>query len=374
MPCVRVLHVLHSMNCGGAETLLMNIYRTLDRSKVQFDFLVNCFERMYFEEEIENLGGRIYRMKFLTKLTPPVYRYQLTRFFKAHPEYTVVHSHLETTTGLILKSAVKAGVPVRIAHSHNTRYTRQGLLYVLENRYKDRCKAMIVPNATNLLACSVPAAKWLFGGESEKAEIIKNGIETEKYRFSPETRARVRQELGISETTMVFGHVGRFYDQKNHLFLIDIFEAIAKRNPDSVLLLVGDGVLKPAVGEKVKAKALEQKVLFMGLRDDVHRLMQAMDLFLLPSKFEGLPVTLVEAQAAGLPCVVSEAVPREADLGCGLIGFLPLGNPTLWAENVDTKATNRLGANETVKTAGFDIRTTARRLEEFYCGMRSQSQ
>jgi glycosyltransferase involved in cell wall biosynthesis len=371
--CERVIHVLHSMNCGGAETLIMNVYRNIDRSKVQFDFLVNCFDEMVFENEIEQLGGRIFRMKFLTQLTPPVYQYKLCRFFREHKEYKIVHSHLETTTGIILDCAKRAGIPVRIAHSHNSRYTHTGGLYRIENAYKSYCKSKVIPNATEIFACSALAAKWLFGMRSNKAVIIKNGIETDKFRFSPDDRKKIRDELDISDETIVLGHVGRFYDQKNHSFIIDVFEQYEKVNSNTLLLLAGDGELINAVKAKVSSRGLSDKVKFLGLRNDVHRILQGFDVFLLPSKFEGLPLVLVEAQAAGLNCIVSNCVSKEADMGCGLITFLPI-TAADWMEKIQKIDVDREQKSKQVAAAGYDIKATAKWLEDYYCEMCSKAQ
>jgi len=367
--CERILHVLHSMNCGGAENSIMNIYRNVDRKKIQFDFLVNFYPEMYFQKEIEQLGGRIYRMKSLKSLTPPVYEMQLKNFLKRHKEYKIVHSHLETTTGIILDCAKKTGVPVRIAHAHNTNHTRTGGIFEIENAYKNHCRRKIIPNSTVLFACSAPAAQWLFSPKNKDAIIIKNGIDTEKFRCALSIREQVANELGIPKETTVIAHTGRFYDQKNHFFLLDVFEAYKKINPCSLLLLIGEGPLQREVKEKTAAKRLSDSVRFLGLRDDVYRILQRADVFFLPSKFEGLPLALVEAQCAGLNCYVSDCVPRESDLGCGLVTFLPLDSPIIWAEHIRKAAVNRENANEKVAAAGYDIKETAKRLEALYVEM-----
>ncbi|HZJ77336.1 MAG TPA: glycosyltransferase family 1 protein [Clostridia bacterium] len=366
MSVVRVLHVFHSMNCGGAETLIMNVYRNLDRSKIQFDFLVNYFDDMFYEKEIEKLGGKIYRMKFLTQVTPPIYERQLYRFFKSHPEYKTVHSHLETTTGIILKQAKKAGVPKRIAHSHNSRFTREGILAVAENIYKSYCRKKIAPNATELLSCSDKASKWLYGDKSAQATIIKNGIESEKYAYDEAVRIRVRQQLGIDNNTKVLGHVGRFNDQKNHQFLIDIFEQYRKHDDNCVLILVGEGDLKQAIKQKVKSKGLESSVEFLGLRSDVNEVLQGFDIFLLPSLFEGLPLVIVEAQASGLPCLTADTISPLSDLGCGLVEFLPIDNVDTWAKKITSIHKERKVTTEQIKKAGYDIISTAKILEKIY--------
>ncbi|MGN0634731.1 MAG: glycosyltransferase family 1 protein [Acutalibacteraceae bacterium] len=364
MEPVRVLHVLHSMNCGGAETLLMHLYRNMDTDKVQFDFLVNVFDEMFYEKEIGALGGRIYRMPFLTKVTPPVYEYQLYKFFKLHP-YTVVHSHLETTTGLILRAARRAGVPVRVAHSHNSRFTRTGITALPENMFKAYCRTKIVPNATKLYGCSELANTWLYGKHAPQSELLNNGIDTAACAFDPRVRAQMRSGLHLGDSK-VFGHVGRFNDQKNHTFLIDTFAAYCKAEPNSVLLLVGEGVLEPQIRAQAQAAGVADSVRFLGLRKDVPQLLQAMDVFLLPSKFEGLPLVLVEAQAAGLSCLAADTVSPMADLSAGYFRFVPLESEA-WVQAMGEAPVERSAdAAPIVAARGFDSRTQARKLQDFY--------
>ncbi len=366
MAAVRVVHVLHSMNCGGAESLIMNIFRSIDRSKIQFDFLVNCFDDMFYEKEIQELGGRIFRMKFLTQLTPPVYERQLYIFFKNHPEFKIVHSHLETTTGIILKQAKRAGVSVRIAHSHNSRFTRAGLSAFAENAFKSYCRKKIVPNATKLFSCSDLASEWLYGDKKGEAVLIRNGILSDRYAYNEEVRKEVRAELGIADNIKVIGHVGRFNEQKNHSFLIDVFAEHIKLNDNSVLLLVGEGYLEESIREKVKRLGLENKVMFLGLRSDVDRIMQGFDLFLLPSLFEGLPLVIVEAQAAGLICLAADTISPLSDLGCGLVKYLPIYDAGVWAKAIDESKGERKITTQQVIDSGYDIATSAKELETFY--------
>ena len=365
MEQLRVLHVLHSMNCGGAETLLMHLYRGMDREKVQFDFLVNVFDEMYYEREIESLGGRIYRMPFLTKTTPPVYARALTRFFKEHP-YKIVHSHLETTTGIILAAAKRAGVPVRIAHSHNSRFTRVGLAALPENLFKVWCRSRIVPNATHLFGCSEKANQWLFGKHAAESTLLNNGIDVAACAFDAQTRARMRQELGLGDA-LTFGHVGRFNDQKNHVFLIEAFAQYARSHPDAKLLLAGEGVLQPQIERQARDAGLADSVVFLGLRSDVPQLLQAMDCFLLPSKFEGLPLALVEAQAAGLVCLAADTVSPQSDLHACAFSFLPLRVDD-WAQAMArvTPSADREKAAAVVIERGFDSRTQAEKMQDFY--------
>ena len=364
MEPVRVLHVLHSMNCGGAETLLMHLYRAMDREKVQFDFLVNEFDPMFYEQEIGSLGGHIHRMPFLTTVTPLGYRIALDRFFKVHP-YKIVHSHLETTTGLILCEAKRMGVPVRIAHSHNSRFTRTGLAALPENAFKAYCRTKIVPNATHLFSCSEKAGEWLYGEYAAQSRLLRNGIDTAACAFNAQTREEMRASLSLGDR-FVFGHVGRFNDQKNHVFLIEAFRRFHEKQPDSLLLLVGDGDLMQTVRAQARDAKLENSVRFLGLRDDVPRLLQAMDAFLLPSKFEGLPLVLVEAQAAGLPCLAADVVSPMADLSAVPFRFLPLEYDAWVQAMCDVPHTRVEGAAQIVASEGYDSRIQAEGLQKFY--------
>ncbi len=365
MEQVRVLHVLHSMNCGGAETLLMHLYRNMDREKVQFDFLVNVFEEMYYEREIESLGGHIYRMPFLTKTTPPVYAHALTKFFRAHP-YRIVHSHLETTTGIILAAARRAGVPVRIAHSHNSRFTRVGLAAAPENLFKAWCRSRIVSNATHLFGCSEEANRWLYGRHAGESTLLNNGVDVAACAYDAQVRAQRRRELGVGDAP-VFGHVGRFNDQKNHVFLIEAFARYHASHPGGRLLLVGEGVLQPQIERQARDAGLADSVSFLGLRPDVPQLLQAMDCFLLPSKFEGLPLALVEAQAAGLVCLAADTVSPQSDLGACAFSFLPL-EVGAWADAMArvTPSADREKAAAAVIARGFDSRTQSAKMQSFY--------
>ncbi len=361
----RVLHVLNSMNCGGAETLLMNLYRVLDTRRFQFDFLVNAPEEMYYEREIEECGGRMHRMPALREVGPLNYPKALAAFFAAYPEYRVVHSHLETTSGLILQEAARAGVPVRVAHSHNTRFTRTGLLATPENMLKRWCRARVNPNATHRLACSEEAARWLFGDAA--AEILPNGIDAQRFRYSFAARQNTREALGIPEDARVFIHVGRFQAQKNHGFLLEVWQRLAPRLPQAQLILVGEGERRAEMEAVATAEPGGERVHFLGLRSDIPELLAAADVFLLPSLFEGLPLTLVEALAAGLPAYVSDAVPVDAF--AGTVNRLPL-RVADWANALlavgAPVAQKRLSAPENVAAAGYDIRQSLRRLEEIY--------
>ena len=325
---IRVLQVVTHMNRGGLETMLMNYYRNIDRNKVQFDFLTHRpeSEKKDYDDEIRSLGGKIYHMPVLNPFSPG-YKKSLDQFFKEHKEYKIVHSHLDCLSAYPLKAAKKNGVPVRIAHAHTT---------LVENNIKKYIKLFskkLIPKyPTNLFACGKLAGEWMFEGKS--FQILNNAIDTKKYIFNPAVRKKKREELGISENEYVIGHVGNFTPPKNHAFTIELFAEICNKKENARLVLVGGGDAIQQHKEKALELGISDKIIFTGKRTDVPDLMQAMDVFLFPSIYEGLPVTLVEAQAAGLHCIVSDNVTREVAI-TKLIEFISLNeSKDIWTDRI----------------------------------------
>lgn len=359
MAPIRVLQVVTHMERGGLESMLMNYYRHIDRTRVQFDFLVHRQERAAFDDEIESLGGKIYR---LPRLVPWSRRYlnALNHFFDEHPEYKIVHVHQDCLSSVILKAAAQHHVPARIAHSHSANQDKN-LKYPIKLLYK----RAIPKYATNLFACGKKAGDWMFGGVPY--QIVNNAIDAESYTYCPATREDIRRKIGIADE-LVIGHVGRFNQPKNHPFLLEIFAALLKKEPDAILLLVGGGENMPKIQDKARALGISEHVRFLGVRSDVAELMQAMDVFVFPSLYEGLPVTMVEAQAAGLPCLISDKVPPECILTEGLVDVLPLSeSPETWAEKIlEKRELPRTDRRAEIAAHGFDITTEAAKLEKFY--------
>lgn len=366
MEPVRVLHETVVMDPGGIETLLMNVYRHIDRDKVRFDFMVHRPERGFYEDEIEQLGGRVYRTPRFSPFPGAYRRYRdgVERILREHPEYQVLHAHAELNLWPLM-IAKELGVPTRIAHSHNAR-PRFGLKYCFFLYEKLRIKRY----CTDRFMCSVPAGEWTFGGKAVadgRCVWIRNGIETEKFAFDETVRARKRRELGLGGRFAV-GHVGRFMKQKNHAFLLEIFSEIQKRRPDSVLLLAGEGRLMDEIRRRAARLGLADRVMFLGNRGDVNELMQAMDVFLLPSLWEGLPLTGIEAQTAGLPVILSDVITDEVRV-TDQVRMVSLKQPAgVWADRALAACGDggRTDARQQVVDAGFDVRTTARWLQEFY--------
>lgn len=356
---VRILHTVVKMGHGGAETLIMNIYRNIDRSKVQFDFLTS--KEGDYESEIKALGGKIYRIPYID-IAKFSYPKSLYDFFKEHPQYTIVHSHMDKMSGVVLREAKKAGVPIRIAHSHSTK--NEGNL--VNKLIKDYYGHYINGAANFKFACSKTAQAFLYGKEGT-AQIIKNGIETQRFHFDRTTRAEYREKYHL-EKNFVVGHVGRFNEPKNHLFLVEVFSKIVQKKSDAVLVLVGQGKLEGEVRRKVKQLNLQNNVLFLGQRDDIAELLQMMDVFVFPSIYEGFPMSLVEAQASGLECIVSDVITKEVEL-TDKIRFLPLDCGTeAWCNEILKEKNNddREEYAALIENEGFDINTTIEWLQSFY--------
>lgn len=353
---IRILHIVTYMGRGGLETMLMNYYRAIDRTKVQFDFLTHRDFEADYDAEILALGGRIYHLPPLNPFGKG-YLSALDRFFSEHPEYRIVHSHLDCMAGIPLKAAKKHGVPVRIGHAHNSSQPKDAK-YLLKLMYK----RMISRVATQLFACSEDAGRWMFGGSDFR--VLNNAIDAVRYAYDLQARSATRRELGIPGDRLVFGHVGRFDPQKNHSFLLSVFAHLPK---DAMLLLVGDGVLRPEAEQLAQKLNIRDRVIFTGVRSDVHSLLQAMDVFLFPSLFEGLGIVAVEAQAAGLPCLISDGVPMACK-ATELVVQIPLSSGVeAWAgEAMKAVGTPRKVTTGEIVSSGFDIAENALWLENFY--------
>ena len=364
MEPIRVLQEDVIMGAGGIEAFLMNVYRHIDREALQFDFMVHREEEGCFEKEILQYGGKIYRTPKFNPFKMHAYRKGIEDVIYSHPEYKVIHCHTELNLWP-LKYAHKAGIPTRIAHSHNAK-TVLNLKYFFF-LYE---KMFIKNHCTDMFMCSTPAGEWTYGKKAVsegRVKFIKNGIESDKFRFDPVTRQAVRNELNIGNK-LAIGHIGRFMQQKNHGFLIDIFAEIHKLVPDSVLILCGIGKLEEEIRAKVKALNLENDVIFMGAVSDPQRMYQAFDLFLFPSLWEGLPLTGIEAQTSGLPVLMSDVITDETVVTDNVTELPLSASANEWAKKAVeiTSDFKRADCSQKTVAAGFDICTTADFLQEFY--------
>lgn len=363
---VRVLNVLGTTNLGGAESRVMELYRALDRDKVQFDFLVHTGKEGQYSEEIRRLGGRIYSVPRFRLLNLLSYKKALRKFFREHHEFAAVHGHMTSTASIYLPVAKKAGIPVTIAHARSA-----GVSPGLKGLATRMLRYPLKYRADYCFTCSAEAAEAVYGRKwVEKGNVwtIPNAIDPQRFVFDAAVRAQVREELGLKDQ-FVIGHVGRFGFMKNHTFLVDIFAELCKMRDDAALVLIGKGELEGKIREKAGSMGLSDKVFFLGNRFDVERYYQAFDYFVFPSTFEGLPGSVAEAQASGLCCLVSDKVTREAAL-TGLVTYKSIGEPAAnWAGEImrNTKAAlERKDMRAAIAAKGFDVRGQAAAMEAFY--------
>lgn len=361
---IRIAQIMGKWVGGGVEAVVMNYYRNIDRNKVQFDFICDDDSTCIPKEEIKNLGGKVI-------LIPP---YQ--KVFKYHKElkkvlkegkYKIIHSHINALSVFSLWAAKSAKVPVRIAHSHSTSNKKEWKKTLLKNILRPFSKIF----ATDYFCCSELAGRWLFGNKTYdqgKVYLLNNAIDVDKFKYNEKVRKAKRKELNIKDKDLVIGHIGRFVKQKNHEFLIEIFNEIHKQNKNTILLLAGDGPLKEAIQNKVKELNLDKNVKFLGQRNDVNELYQAMDLFLFPSLYEGLGMVLIEAQCAGNLCFASTEVPSVAKLTDNL-NFISLSTtPEKWATDILNKIEqyHRKSNKSEITKANYDIKEEVKKLEKKY--------
>lgn len=364
MEPIRVLHEDVILDPGGIEALLMNLYSHIDREKLQFDFMVHRPDKGEYEDRVTEMGGKIYRTPPFNPFKMNAFKASITDILKSHPEYKVFHCHADLSMWP-LKYAAKLGIPTRIVHAHNGKTVINTKYFFF--KYED---LFTKKYCTDMFMCSTLAGEFRYGKKAVEqglVKFIKNGVDTSQYRFNEQIRDELRHELQIDDK-LVIGHVGRFMQQKNHLFLIEIFNEIHKKNSNTVLLMAGKGKLQQKSEERVAELGLTDCVKFLGVRNDVNNLLQAFDLFLFPSLWEGLPVTCVEAQSAGLPVLMSDIITDEVNIVPHLHTKSLNDTAESWADealNLLASYKRRDCVPEVIK-AGFDIQTTADWLQDFY--------
>lgn len=361
---IRIAQIVGKWIGGGVEAVVMNYYRHLDHSKIQFDFICDDDSTNIPYDEIEKLGGKVI-------LIPPyqkVFKYQkeLRRVLR-DGKYKIVHSHINTLSVFPLYAAKKVGVPVRIAHSHSTTNKKEWK----KNLLKQVLRPFSKKYATNYMCCSELAGRWLFGDKAYdegKVYLLNNAIDLDKFKYDKKIRDKKRKELGIKEDTIVIGHIGRFVAQKNHTFLIDIFNQFHKKEKNSILLLAGQGPLQEEIKNKVRELGLDDSVRFLGQRNDANELYQAFDVFLLPSLYEGLPVVGVEAQASGLLCFFSDDMTKETKVLDSTV-FMSLSNADdEWATSILDNYINfrRKDTTSGITKSNFNIKYETNKLKNKY--------
>ncbi len=369
---IRVAQVVAGMVPAGLETWLMHVLRHIDRRRFQVDFVTNLDEPCFYDDEILSLGSRILRCP--SPKRPWSYARALLRTLRRYGPYDVVHSHLHHYSGFVLGVARYAGVPVRIAHSHSDTSAKQAKAGYWRRLYLNRTERWIERYATSGLSVSPGAGAALFStwNADPRWRVLYCGIDTEAFR-SPVDKQAVRQQLGLPPHALVLGHVGTFREPKNHSFLVEVAAAVMAREPRARLVLVSDGPLRPAIERKVRQLGVADRVVFAGRVEDATTVLRAaMDVFVFPSLWEGLPLAVVEAQAAGIPSVLSDVITSEVIIAKPMVEQLSLSAPVQrWAETVlrlafQTPQSVRRAALAQVESSHFNIRSCVRTLEEVY--------
>ena len=354
---IRVAQIVGKMVGGGVESVVMNYYRHVDHSKVQFDFLVDEDSTRVPEEEITALGGRVFRIPPYQH--PIRYRHELVRLMREQ-QWPIVHSNINTLSVFPLSAAKKVGVPVRIAHSHST----MGKGEFAKNAMKLALRPFANVYPTIRFACGHYAGEWLFGKKHDFT-VVPNAIELDKFRFDPSVRQETRKELDVAEDTFLIGHVGRFMPQKNQAFLVDVLADLVSSKTNTMLVFVGVGPDKKDVQQHAEELGVADHVMFLGQRSDVNRLYQAFDVFCLPSLYEGLCVVGFEAQCAGLPCLFSDAITREVDV-TGASRFMPIESHKEWSSFISSMEPGTRISSSEKAFSNYDISENAQKLTTMY--------
>lgn len=373
---IKVLHVLGSLDRGGAETWLRHVLRHINHDQFQMDFLVHTAETGAYEDEAKALGAKVLRCLNSSNLL--AYARQFRQVLRENGPYHVVHTHVHQYGGWPLTLARLSGVPIRVAHSHLDTEEVDQQASLLRRLYFNVMKMLVASSATHGLASSRHAAPSIFGKywqDNPRNRIFYCAIDLKPFKMIRHHRADVRAELNLALDAFVMGHVGRFFEQKNHAYLIEIAHSLKKHVPRARFLLVGDGPLRDQIEQQAAARDVSEMFVFAGLRDDVERLMSAMDVFVLPSLFEGLPLVGIEAQAAGLACIISDTVTPEIQIVPEQITFLPIGPAAVETWCAQLRAWSyqppRLTPHESlarVKNSPFNIANSIAALEEIYRG------
>ena len=356
---MRVLHVYPQLNNAGTERVILNLYRHVDRSQLQFDFLTQCPGEL--DEVVRAMGAEVH---CLAKTQH--YADNLLGFFSAHPEYRVIHAHTHAEMGMVLRQARRAGVPHRIAHSHNSRSDLPAIMKC----YKLLSSWSIEQHANHFVACSTEAAAWLFPRKHGAAQVWRNGIDLQHFQFDPQKRRAVRSQLGIPEAAKVVCHVGRMARQKNHRRILSLLNQLTRQDATVYGLLIGTGPLDA----QLRSAAQSSHIQFLGSRTDVADLLCAADVFLFPSLHEGLGIAAVEAQACGLPCIASTNVPDSTDIDTGLFTRLPLSAPDQeWLGQIERSfqqdMATRAARSRLALSSAYQIETVAAAAQRFYLSL-----
>lgn len=363
----KILQYVGCMNRAGAETLLMNIYRNIDRDKYEFHFITHTKEKCDYDDEILNLGGKLIYLERPKLLNKRKYRKNLKSIIDNNGPYDAIHTHMQLMNGLILKTAREVGINNRISHAHlNGDYSESSLIRKMYRKYS---KYLIKKCSTKNIACSINSGKYLY--EGREFILFNNAIDLNKFDDSGIYKRYLNEEFNLNNDIKIITNIGRFVEAKNHKFIIEVFANLIENNDKYRLFLCGDGPLKKDMENKVKELKLEEYIFFLGVRDDINKILLGTDLYFMPSILEGLPVALVEAQAAGCQCLISKNIPKECDLGIGIVNFLDLSDSIkIWVESIEkvsnTKKINFDSRKAKIIKNGFCLKDNVELLERIY--------
>ena len=358
---IRVLHIVGKMDRAGAETMLMNLYRNIDRTQIQFDFITFTTDQGDYDEEILALGGRVFP---IVAKNPIERMFKLTSFLKQHSEYRIVHAHMLLSNAFHLMAAKKADVPYRIAHSHNTSNGKMG---IIKKAYKKWALKIISKTATYKMACGELAAKYLFES-TDNVMILPNSVNcNQMIEKAEKNRNYISQNFNDDSLKII--QVGRLNIVENHQFTLKIAEELNQRKINYTLYIIGQGPLESSLKQEIQNKSLSNNIKMLGVRSDITELMASADFMIMPSLHEGFPVVLVESQTVGLPALISNKISKEVDLGLGLVHFLPINSTKEWADYLEQPNHKSLSANiiyQKIKLSGFDVIENSNKLLDFY--------
>lgn len=360
---IRVLHVVGKLNRGGAESRIMDLYRNIDREQIQFDFVQHMEAEGAYQAEAEALGGHVYHVPRFRGLNYFQYKKSWKRFFLEHPEIDIVHGHMTSTAAVYLPIAKKYAGAYTIAHARSA-----GVDSGIKGCITKLLRKNLAKRCDQCFSCSLLAAEAVFGRKNkDQVKIIPNAVEVERFAYNADTRARLRTALGINDDELVIGHVGRFDTVKNHAYMLEILAACLKARASVKLLLVGDGSLRARIGQQAERMGIAAHVIFAGSQKNVQDYYQAFDFFILPSFYEGLPGTAIEAQVSGLKGLLSDRITTEA-LVTDLMQMKSIDAPPQeWAREILAADTgNRKSRVDEVRAAGYDVKRQAENLSDFY--------
>lgn len=363
---IRVLHVIHGMDCGGAENFIMNLFRTIDRDKIQFDFLVHTKSKCYFDDEIKKLGGKIYHVPRYNLLNAHKYKNSIESFFKQHKNINIVHGHIGSCAHIYIKIAKKYGITT-IVHGHSGKPYRWTLKNITYYYLVKKVRKL----ADYFFACSKQAGLFRYGknivSNKSKFKVLYNAIDLKKYKYNKQTRDQIEKELFLDKETILFGHIGSYTNVKNHKFLIKVIKEAAAINKNVKCILVGDGSLKNKIIKQIDKSNLSDNFIIEPLRNDIFKVLQRIDCLIFPSLREGLPLTLIESQAASLPCLISDNITKDVAI-TNCINYKSLNDSAKsWAETALNLAGHKRGIIQSdALNKQYNINLITNELEQFY--------